>query len=55
MNPEQAYQVIEQAIDVATKSGAFGLQDVNNCIAALATLQEVIKPKPAEVDKKDKP
>lgn len=35
MNQEQAYQIIEQALNVATTKGVFNLQDMSNILSAL--------------------
>jgi hypothetical protein len=35
MNQEQAYQIIEQALNVATTKGVYNLQDAANILAAL--------------------
>lgn len=35
MNQEQAYQVLEQALNVATTKGVYNLQDAANILAAL--------------------
>lgn len=35
MNQEQAYQIIEQALNVATTKGVYNLQDTANILAAL--------------------
>lgn len=39
MNTEQAYQVLVDAVNVATTKGAFNLQDVSAIIAALQALK----------------
>lgn len=39
MNQEQAFQVIEQALNAATTKGVFNLQDTANILTALATLK----------------
>ena len=45
MKKEQAYQVLVDAINLATTKGAFNLQDVSTVLAALQTL----KPEEANV------
>ena len=39
MDKEQALQVIEQALNVATQKGAFNLNDVSQVISALVILK----------------
>lgn len=41
----QALEVIEQAIDVATRKGAYSLGDVNNVLQALSILRQPDTPK----------
>jgi hypothetical protein len=50
---EQAYQLVVDAINLATTKGAFNLQDVSNIISAL----QVLKPEeqPATQDPKLQP
>jgi len=56
MNPmtqEQAYQILVDAINLATTKGAYSLQDVSTVLSALQVLQPqppVLKP---EVNKKE--
>lgn len=40
MNQEQAIQILEQALDQATKNGSFNLKEVSHILQAL----QVIKP-----------
>jgi ferric-dicitrate binding protein FerR (iron transport regulator) len=35
MNQEQAYQIVEQALNAATTKGVYNLQDAANILAAL--------------------
>lgn len=42
MNQEQAYQVLEQALNVATTKGVFNLQDTANILAALNVARPVL-------------
>lgn len=49
MNQEQAYQVIEQALNVATTKGVYNLQDAANILAAL----NVVRPVLTEKEKQD--
>lgn len=39
MNTEQAYQVLVDAVNLATTKGAFNLQDVSAILAALQVLK----------------
>jgi hypothetical protein len=39
MNPEQAYKVLVDAINLATTKGAFNLQDVSTILAAIQVLE----------------
>lgn len=53
LTPEQAYQILVDAINVATTKGAYSLQDVSTVLGALQVLQPqppVLKP---EVTKKE--
>jgi hypothetical protein len=50
MNPEQAYQVLEQALNVATTKGVYNLQDAANILAALNVVRPVLI---VEKDKQD--
>jgi hypothetical protein len=49
MNQEQAYQILEQALNVATTKWAFNLQEAANILTALT----VVKPLLTEKDKQD--
>jgi hypothetical protein len=40
MTPEQIYNVISQALDMATQKGAYNLQDVRSITDALLALQK---------------
>jgi hypothetical protein len=42
MNPEQALQTVQQALDVATKNGVYSLADVNNILLALNSLNTLV-------------
>ena len=39
MDKEQAIQVVEQALDLATQKGAYNLSDVNQILMALSVLK----------------
>jgi|LakMenEpi03Aug12_release.lakeMendotaPanAssembly.Ray.scaffolds.fasta_scaffold3343535_1 hypothetical protein len=39
MNESQAYQLVVDAMNLATTKGVFNLQDVSNILAALETLR----------------
>lgn len=39
MNESQAYQLVVDAMNLATTKGVFNLQDVSNILAALDTLR----------------
>lgn len=45
MNPEQAIKIIEQALNQATKNGAFDLNEVAHLIQALQILKPLIDKK----------
>jgi hypothetical protein len=42
MSPEQALQIVQQALDVATKNGVYSLSDANNIILALNSLNKLV-------------
>lgn len=52
LSHEQAYQILVDAINVATTKGAFTLQDVSTVLGALQVLQPQPQLKP-EVTKKE--
>jgi hypothetical protein len=50
MNQEQAYQVLEQALNVATTKGVYNLQDTANILAALNVARPVLIPEKTQED-----
>lgn len=42
MNQEQAYQILEQALNVATTKGVYNLQDTANILAALNIIRPLL-------------
>jgi hypothetical protein len=48
MNPEQAYQILEQALNVATTKGVYNLQDAANILAALNVARPILTEKEKE-------
>jgi hypothetical protein len=49
MNPEQAIQVIENALNLATTKGAFNLGETNEIVHSIITLKSMIEAKNKEV------
>ena len=43
MNQEQAFQIIEQALNAATTKGVFNLQDTANILGALTTIKNSLE------------
>jgi len=46
MNKEQAFQIIEQALNISAQKGVFGLQDSATILKALNILKQEIGPQP---------
>lgn len=45
MNPENALEIVKQALNLATTKGAYTLEDTHKILIALESLEETIKPK----------
>lgn len=48
MNPNEAIQVIENALNLATTKGAFNLSETNQIVHSLITLKSMIESKQVE-------
>lgn len=53
MNPNEAIQVIENALNLATTKGAFNLSETNQIVHSLITLKSMIESKQVEETAKD--
>lgn len=53
MNPNEAIQVIENALNLATTKGAFNLSETNQIVHSLITLKSMIESKQVEETAKE--